>query len=74
MATMTVKELADDLGLTDLMTREAIKENKFQYFAWTIPSRNGSLKRCKIYINKERYDLWKQGKDIELVKKVLNEN
>lgn len=71
MSSMTLKELAKDLGLSDLMTREAIKENKFEYFAWAIPSKNGSLKRCKIYINRERYELWKKGYDIEFVKKSL---
>ena len=34
MSTMTVKELAKDMGLTELMTRELIKSGKFSEFAW----------------------------------------
>lgn len=69
MSSMTVKELAEDMGLTELMLREAIKEEKFIYFAWAI----GSGKRVKIYINRERYILWKNGYDLELLKRYFND-
>ncbi|WP_432204396.1 hypothetical protein ACQ9ZF_04895 [Cetobacterium somerae] len=64
---MTVKELAEDMGITELVAREAIKEEKFFYFAWAV----GSGKRVKIIINRNRYNLWKNGYDIELIKKAL---
>ena len=64
---MTVKELAEDMGITEFVVREAIKEEKFSYFAWAV----GSGKRVKIIINRKRYDLWKSGHDIELIKKAL---
>lgn len=32
MSSMTVKELAEDMGLTELMLREAIKEEKIYIF------------------------------------------
>lgn len=66
---MTVKELAEDMGITELVTREAIKEDKFSYFAWAV----GSGKRVKIIINRNRYNLWKNGHDIELLKKALEQ-
>ena len=46
MSTMTVKELAAELGLTELMTRELIKAGKFNEFAWAL-SVTGN-KRVKI--------------------------
>lgn len=63
MSTMTVKELAAELGLTELMTRELIKAGKFNEFAWAL-SVTGN-KRVKICIIRERYELWKQGKDMK---------
>ena len=68
MAAMTLQELAKDLGLTPLMTRELVKAGKFDYFAWAIKL-NGS--RVKICIVRERYELWKQGKDMEKAPKEL---
>ncbi len=69
MSTMTVKELAAELGLTELMTRELIKAGKFNEFAWAL-SVTGN-KRVKICIIRERYELWKQGKDMEKTPKEL---
>lgn len=69
---MSVDEFAYDMGLTVLMAREAIKEGKFQYFAWAIGMKEGKA-RTKIYINRERYELWKKGHDLELIKKALAE-
>lgn len=69
MSTMTVKELAAELGLTELMTRELIKAGKFNEFAWAL-SVTGN-KRVKICIVRERYELWKQGKDMEKAPKEL---
>lgn len=69
MSTMTVKELAVELGLTELMTRELIKAGKFNEFAWAL-SVTGN-KRVKICIIRERYELWKQGKDMEKTPKEL---
>ena len=69
MSTMTVKELAAELGLTELMTRELIKAGKFKEFAWAL-SITGN-KRVKICIIRERYELWKQGKDMEKAPKEL---
>lgn len=69
MASMTVKELAAELGLTELMTREMIKAGKFKEFAWSF-SITGK-KRVKICIIRERYELWKQGKDMEKAPKEL---
>lgn len=66
---MTVKELAKDIGLTELMTRELIKAGKFSDFAWAF-SITGK-KRVKICIIRERYELWKQGKDMERAPKEL---
>ena len=68
MAGMTVKELAADLGLTELMTRELVKAGKFDAFAWSLPLKG---KRAKICIVRERYELWKQGKDMEKAPKEL---
>lgn len=67
---MTVDELAHEMGLTVIMLREAIKEGKFDYFAWAIGT---DKKRCKIYINRARYELWIKGHDLELIKKALAE-
>lgn len=69
MSTMTVKELAAELGLTELMTRELIKAGKFNEFAWAL-SVTGN-KRVKICIIRERYELWKQGKGMEKTPKEL---
>lgn len=69
---MSVDEFACDMGLTVLMAREAIKEGKFQYLAWAIGMKEGKA-RTKIYINRERYELWKKGSDLELIKKALAE-
>ncbi len=69
MSTMTVKELSLELGLTELMTRELIKAGKFNEFAWAL-SVTGN-KRVKICIIRERYELWKQGKDMEKAPKEL---
>ena len=69
MSTMTVKELSLELGLTELMTRELIKAGKFNEFAWAL-SVTGS-KRVKVCIIRERYELWKQGKDMEKAPKEL---
>ena len=69
MSTMTVKELSAELGLTELMTRELIKAGKFKEFAWAL-SVTGN-KRAKICIVRERYELWKQGKDMEKAPKEL---
>ena len=69
---MGVDELAQDMGLSILMAREAIKEGKFEYFAWAIGIKEGKA-RTKIYINRERYELWKKGHDLELIKKALTE-
>lgn len=69
MSTMTVKELAAELGLTELMTRELIKAGKFNEFAWAL-SVTGN-KRVKICIIRERYELWKQGKDMGKTPKEL---
>lgn len=72
MSTMTVKELAAELGLTELMTREMIKAGKFKEFAWAL-SITGN-KRVKICIIRERYELWKQGKDMEKAPKELTDS
>lgn len=69
---MGVDELAQDMGLSILMAREAIKEGKFEYFAWAIGMKEGKA-RTKIYINRKRYELWKKGHDLELIKKALAE-
>ena len=69
MSTITVKELSLELGLTELMTRELIKAGKFNEFAWAL-SVTGN-KRVKICIIRERYELWKQGKDMEKAPKEL---
>lgn len=69
---MSVDEFAYDMGLTVLMAREAIKEGKFEYFAWAIGMKEGKA-RTKIYINRGRYELWKKGHDLELIKKALQE-
>lgn len=69
MSTMTVKELSLELGLTELMTRELIKAGKFKEFAWAL-SVTGN-KRVKVCIIRERYELWKQGKDMEKAPKEL---
>jgi hypothetical protein len=55
---MTVKELAADMNLTEFILRQAIKEEKFTFFAWAV----GAGKRVKIIINKDRYYAWKKGK------------
>ena len=72
MSTMTVKELSLELGLTELMTRELIKAGKFNEFAWAL-SVTGS-KRVKVCIIRERYELWKQGKDMEKAPKELTDS
>lgn len=69
---MTVDELAHEMGLTVVMLREAIKEGKFDYFAWPIGMNKGKA-RTKIYINRARYELWIKGHDLELIKKALAE-
>lgn len=67
---MSVKELAQEMGLAVFTLREAIKEGKFEYFAWAFGT---DKKRCNIYINRERYKLWIKGHDLELIKKALAE-
>lgn len=67
---MSVKELAQEMGLAVFTLREAIKDGEFKYFAWAFGS---DKRRCKIYINRARYKLWIEGHDLELIKKALAE-
>ncbi len=71
MASMTVKELSKKLGFTELATRELIKAGKFEYFAWAWKSEG--KKRWNIEINKERFELFMKGFDLELLKKALDD-
>lgn len=68
MSSMTVKELAKDMGLTELMTRELIKAGKFNDFAWAM---NLTGRRWTVCINRERYELWKKGIDMQKAPKEL---
>lgn len=67
---MTLKELAQEMGLPVFTLREAIKDGEFKYFAWAFGK---NKKRCNIYINRARYELWIKGHDLELIKKALAE-
>lgn len=72
MSSMTVSELAERLGFTELATRQLIKAGKFEYFAWAT-KKKPTAKRWEISICRERFELYIKGFDMQLIKKVLEE-